>query len=202
MAAAMHALVDGSFSGREHPGTLASGEIRLSPLRGFASRVSPELNAELASLAAAAAPICRPPQPVAAVATQPVSTPRPSPSPTEAPTATPTPIPTSGEMISIYECVISGSCRIEFPAGRPFYILAGFYFIDEDPPDAQLFFLEVDGVGIETDGLLAEPSDEGTFFRWLFNFPDGMTGTHTFTGHWVSPLDGDRFTSLIVDFIP
>jgi len=51
IAIAVQALADGTFSGREHEGTLASGEIRLSPLRGFADRVSPELTAELARLA-------------------------------------------------------------------------------------------------------------------------------------------------------
>jgi len=57
IAIAVQALADGTFSGREHEGTLASGEIRLSPLRGFADRVSPELTAELARLASAPSPI-------------------------------------------------------------------------------------------------------------------------------------------------
>jgi hypothetical protein len=25
---------------------------------------------------------------------------------------------------------------------------------------------------------------------WVFNFPEGMTGTHTFTGHWLGPCQG------------
>lgn len=105
IAIAVQALADGTFSGREHEGTLASGEIRLSPLRGFADRVSPELTAELARLASAPSPIYQPAQPAAAGSTLPTSTSVPTPSPTEAPTPTPTltpiPAPTLGEKISL-----------------------------------------------------------------------------------------------------
>jgi hypothetical protein len=34
---------------------------------------------------------------------------------------------------------------------------------------------------------------------WVFNFPDGLSGTHTFTGHWVTPFGDDEVT-VTVDF--
>jgi len=136
--------------------------------------------------------------------TLPVSTPLPSPSPTETPT------PTLGERIRIYECLMSGSCRIEFPAGSPFYIRNGWWneeFIDDS--DAA-FFLEVDGVRIDPDGSGTIPSEkegiDGYDLFWIFSFPDGMTGTHTFTGTWVPREQGQEWgtntASLIIDFVP
>jgi basic membrane protein A len=51
IALAVDALANGEFHGGSHMATLATGEVALSPLRGFSELVSPDLNAELAGLA-------------------------------------------------------------------------------------------------------------------------------------------------------
>lgn len=82
-----------------------------------------------------------------------------------------------------------------YPARAPFNILhavnSGFVL----PPSAagkDLFALEVDGVPRAPDFIIRDviPLRDtglpypGVRVGFLFNFPDGMTGTHTFTGHW------------------
>jgi hypothetical protein len=34
---------------------------------------------------------------------------------------------------------------------------------------------------------------------WVFSFPDGLSGIHTFTGHWDTP-DGEDILTVTVDF--
>lgn len=76
----------------------------------------------------------------------------------------------------------------EYPAGTPFFVRHG---VASDPSlDRSIgrsrFVLEVDGVPqapayqewSRTDGLLVH--------AWVFNFPAGMTGVHTLTGHWLA----------------
>lgn len=78
-----------------------------------------------------------------------------------------------------------------FTAGAPFHFVHGW------GTDAS-----VDGIGIydfefEVDGTLREEDfversvmsgNPDLLFRlWVYNFPNGMTGTHTFTGHWFGP---------------
>jgi hypothetical protein len=85
-----------------------------------------------------------------------------------------------------------------YPAGAPFHIIhatiSGFVL----PPRGtgkDGFALEVDGVPRAPDFILRDaipPSETGLPYPgvrtgFLFNFPDGMTGTHTFTGHWYAP---------------
>jgi hypothetical protein len=89
-----------------------------------------------------------------------------------------------------------------FTAGAPFHIAHG-WITDSS----------VDGVGIydfelEIDGVLRyEDFVERSVTRgdpdllnriWVYNFPNGMTGTHTFTGHWYGPCralaDGGFYT--------
>jgi hypothetical protein len=79
-----------------------------------------------------------------------------------------------------------------FPAGAPFHIAHGWVLDPaQGPPGKYLFQLEVDGVYREADFI--EPSvDQSTapeFLSWIFvfNFPEGMSGVHTFTGHWAVP---------------
>lgn len=79
----------------------------------------------------------------------------------------------------------------EFPAGEPFYIQHGWV---QPPTDGAIglfdFRLDVDGVFVQEDfkKFSAVSGDPNMLWRlWLYNFPEGLTGTHTFTGHWYAP---------------
>ena len=78
-----------------------------------------------------------------------------------------------------------------FPAGEPFHIVHGFVIAPNDgPPGRYLFQLEVDGVLQE--GFLETAVDRSVLPEFLsrvyvYNFPQGMNGVHTFTGHWLQP---------------
>ena len=78
---------------------------------------------------------------------------------------------------------------MEFPAGVPFHIRHGW--LNHAPNDAPMgtydFELEVDGVMREEDFVMrsAESGYPGVVtWIWVYNFPNGMTGTRTFTVHW------------------
>lgn len=102
----------------------------------------------------------------------------------------------------ILVCDGAPECRInvldgvptQYPAGQPFYIRhgQGLWPPDEAPIASGHagFALEVDGVYVEPDwserGAISA-TVYGSAVVWqlsVFNFPDGMTGTHQFTGHW------------------
>lgn len=76
-----------------------------------------------------------------------------------------------------------------FPADTPFHIMHGWA---SDPPEARPyglydFVLEVDGIPWDEDFVLRsfDPDLEYPLVqRWVHNFPNGMTGEVTFTGHW------------------
>ena len=79
-----------------------------------------------------------------------------------------------------------------FPANTPFYVSHGLvWWSPRWVPGQSRFELEVDGVSVpptyvEFTRIPGEPE----YFLdkiWYFNFPDGMTGTHTFEGHWIIP---------------
>lgn len=83
-----------------------------------------------------------------------------------------------------------------YPANTPFHIVhAWLDFFDEHDlwPYGQFYFeLEVDGVYMELTKFVNEKivdPDTGEFIgirrAYFFNFPNGMTGTHTFKGHWM-----------------
>ncbi len=80
---------------------------------------------------------------------------------------------------------------IEFPAGAPFHIRHGWIqYSTDDAIGVFDFALDVDGVPQpETfKWFYAESGNPDILNRiWVYNFPDGMTGTHTFTGHWFAP---------------
>ena len=90
-----------------------------------------------------------------------------------------------GERIFVYD----GS--IEFPAGTPFHIFHGWVQTSDDEAIGIFGFeLEIDGVlqGEDFKMFSADSGNPDTLWRlWAYNFPDGMTGTHTFTGHWYAP---------------
>lgn len=92
-----------------------------------------------------------------------------------------------------------------FPERTPFHIRHGWGIGATDPPTQAgiySFRLDVDGVARSPDFIVrttdAPPvtAYESPLLNrgWVFNFPAGMTGTHTFTGHWITPC------SVAVDF--
>jgi hypothetical protein len=80
---------------------------------------------------------------------------------------------------------------IVFPAGAPFHIMHGWVQSSEDGAIGVFdFALEVDGVLRREDIKMfsAVSGNPDTLWRlWVHNFPAGMTGMHTFTGHWFAP---------------
>lgn len=80
---------------------------------------------------------------------------------------------------------------LEVTAGTPFNIRHGWVQTSDDGAIGIFdFTLEVDGVLRSEDFKLfsEEIGDPDILTRlWVYNFPDGMTGTHTFTGHWYAP---------------
>jgi hypothetical protein len=82
-----------------------------------------------------------------------------------------------------------------YPANTPFHILHGWGPNEQFRPAAiggYSFALDVDGVPRAEDFVIRDAIPQGSdtpfhFRLWVFNFPDGMTGTHTFTGHWFQP---------------
>jgi hypothetical protein len=79
-----------------------------------------------------------------------------------------------------------------FPADTPFHIRHG---ISSNAGDIARglyeFKLDLDGVPQEADFVWIQtfPTGDGSnqVRSWVFNFPDGMTGRHTFTGHLLGP---------------
>ena len=61
----------------------------------------------------------------------------------------------------------------------------------DNPPGGFDFTHAVDDVVQDEDYVVRRVDrswDPGFLLRsWVYNFPDGMTGTHTFTGHWWAP---------------
>ena len=78
-----------------------------------------------------------------------------------------------------------------YPADTAFHIWHGFVFqqgIDRGYGRYE-FQLDVDGVARAadfTEVTMVEPTLVSKV--WVFNFPDGLSGTHIFTGHWSRPM--------------
>ena len=94
---------------------------------------------------------------------------------------------TTGDSLSVFE---SGTQA--FPANTAFHIMHGWRG-DFPDPDIDLF-----GFELEVDSVFGDANFTRYIFDWsstppalikqsVFNFPDGMDGTHTFNGHWVGP---------------
>lgn len=93
-----------------------------------------------------------------------------------------------GERISVFP----PGTPSEFPAGAPFHISHGWWLDPGEGPQGRFDFeLEVDGVLRDEDFVswTVDHSRDPQFLGvgWVHNFPDGMTGTHTFIGHWFAP---------------
>jgi hypothetical protein len=150
---------------------------------------------------------------------EPVSTSTPTATILLLPSLSPTVIQPVGERISLSNA--NTVPRIEFPAGKPFYIQHGW---TDSPDPIQLGFgykLEVDGVLRNQDSILRTVDNNQQITQeWTYIFSSGMTGTHIFTGYHLSScqyaLENGRVTScvspdetvvfgihtLTVDFIP
>lgn len=85
----------------------------------------------------------------------------------------------------------------EYPAGVPFHIAHGWGWVNPEdfgglgknaPVGLPYFSLEVDGIPASLSFVDTSPRPDPNFLTRLFvyNFPEGMTGTHTFTCHWVT----------------
>jgi hypothetical protein len=82
------------------------------------------------------------------------------------------------------------------PAGAPFHVAHGWLFDPTESVPARPigrfgFELEIDGVP-QTADFVQRERDTSTIpvtntVRWVFNYPAGLTGTHTFTGYWLAP---------------
>ena len=83
------------------------------------------------------------------------------------------------------------SSTLEFTAGIPFNIRHGWLQTSDDGAIGIFdFSLEVDGALRNEDfKLFSEEVGEPDILTrlWVYNFPSGMSGTHTFTGHWYAP---------------
>lgn len=103
----------------------------------------------------------------------------------------------TGERINLF----GGGFQV-FPANQPFHIAHGWLRVlgaDQGEPPPALgrygFSLAVDGQDRPADYMERAPREDPVF-GWIkptfsvHNFPDGMTGTHTFTGHWFGPCTG------------
>ena len=77
--------------------------------------------------------------------------------------------------VSVWDCVIATT----FAAGAPFHIAHGWMPEDAQEPLTR-FELALDGTRLEPE---IASDDEGT--HYIFPFPEGLTGTHTFLGVWV-----------------
>lgn len=82
----------------------------------------------------------------------------------------------------------------QFTAGAPFHIEHGWTFTLSQDPMKGLglyhFELDVDGVRVDEDfsETWVETVDTKLIhLSWVYNYPEGMTGVHTFTGHWLGP---------------
>jgi len=84
------------------------------------------------------------------------------------------------------------------PAGEAFHIRHGWGIGATAQPEQVGIFdfrLDVDGIPRDADAVLRDtdpaPVTEYDYpilnRGWIFNFAEGMSGTHTFTGHWIAP---------------
>ena len=91
---------------------------------------------------------------------------------------------------------IFGGTTQSFPAGQPFHFSHGF--TTKPSTDGSLglwrFTLTLDGVEVKPSFIDIGQIDDPVFGHllhrvYVFNFPDGLTGTHTFGGSFSGPCD-------------
>ena len=105
-----------------------------------------------------------------------------------------TPAATAAESIRVGDRLSLFRSDSTFPTGQPFHIAHGWWNPTNIPGVGLFkFSLDVDGSLVKEDFIerstISGSPDELVWF-WVYNFPNGMTGTHTFTGHWTGPCQG------------
>lgn len=110
---------------------------------------------------------------------------------------------TTGEKIDInYDGTFT------YPAETAFYISHGWWLAPKYeikyPTGGYEFRLDIDGEYIEEDYIdRTKVIDEELGFLiltvWVFNFPDGMTGSHTFGGHWFMPCERALIDGIVTE---
>ena len=84
-------------------------------------------------------------------------------------------------------------CELEYSAATPFHIRHGWLLFPTwgDEPGQFTFQLEVDGSPVKASYVdrWTEVTEWGPVihFSWVYNYPNGMTGIHTFAGRWIMP---------------
>lgn len=89
---------------------------------------------------------------------------------------------TTGDRISLF----GGDREVE--AGAPFFVQHGIAAVqDEDQAIGRsIFILEIDG-NAQRSSYIQHYVADGLLYRvWVFSYPEGMSGVHTFTGHWLA----------------
>ncbi len=111
--------------------------------------------------------------------------------------------------------IVFGSPEMTFAANTPFHVVHGFAWGYEhganpwDPTNIQApgrgyFTLEVDGAARHFDFLerwvdIVEDEEgewRNMWSMWVFNFPEGMEGDHTFVGTYYFPC---KYIQLVCD---
>lgn len=97
----------------------------------------------------------------------------------------------TGDRINLL-CGSDPACLTQtFPEGDPFYIMHGWGGGDADGRlNKYDFQLEIDGVYVTEDyrdKVITSKKPKVEAIYNVFLFPEGMTGTHVFTAHWLAP---------------
>ena len=89
---------------------------------------------------------------------------------------------------------------VDMPKNEPFHVAHGWRWSLPKPPaqvtndrSGMIFTLELDGILLERDFIYirvtpAVQNEFGVFNRqtlWVFNFPDGLEGSHEFVSKWL-----------------
>jgi len=86
-----------------------------------------------------------------------------------------------------------------FPAGQPFHIAHGWVnapsFLEHQSLGEYQILVAVDGTEVKPSFIVTRTSQDPTFGTlvttdYVFNFPDGMTGTHVFRTTYLGPCQG------------
>lgn len=74
------------------------------------------------------------------------------------------------------------------PAGEPFFVGHGWIFDPQTTTPGHFDFqLDVDGEYQQRTRFYVQRDGALMIRFWAFEYPEGMSGTHTFTGHWIAP---------------
>ena len=76
-----------------------------------------------------------------------------------------------------------------YPANTAFNIRGGFDELRGTHAWGKFeYVLEMDGAALKPSFRMNDSLPDGTIITlWWFNFPDGLTGVHTFVGHYYAP---------------